>query len=111
MDDPLFMKRVSKLFIVGKGLYPYKGTMPKFLASPTRALKWKRFFQGVNTIRLCVVDLFYRGYINAEEHYTEVKEKKVDFGPKVINTLYELENNETRHVIFKTLRNTIYKRP
>ena len=52
-------------------------------------------------IRLDVVDSFYRGYFNAEEHYTEVKEKKVDFGYEAINILYGLENNGIKHVIFK----------
>lgn len=101
MEEPLSAKRVSKLFIVEKGLYIYRGTMPEFLTSPIRALKWKRFFQGVNAIRPGVVDLFYRGYINAKEHYAEVKGKRVDFGPEAINALYGLENYEMRHVIFK----------
>lgn len=101
MEEPLSAKRVSKLFIVEKGLYIYRGTMPEFLASPIRALKWKRFFQGVNAIRPGVVDLFYRGYINAKEHYAEVKGKRVDFRPEAINALYGLENYEIRHVIFK----------
>ncbi|TYJ96034.1 hypothetical protein E5676_scaffold2612G00500 [Cucumis melo var. makuwa] len=102
MEEPLSAKRVSKLFIVEKGLYIYRGTMPEFLASPIRALKWKRFFQGVNAIRPGVVDLFYRGYINAKEHYAEVKGKRVDFGPEAINALYGLENYEIRHNIMPT---------
>ncbi|KAA0040195.1 hypothetical protein E5676_scaffold190G00300 [Cucumis melo var. makuwa] len=43
--------------------------MPGFLAAPTREFIWKRFFQGVTTIRLEVVKMFYKGYINEEEHY------------------------------------------
>lgn len=39
MEEPLFAKRVSKIFIVEKGLYPYKGIMPEFLASPIQAHK------------------------------------------------------------------------
>ena len=35
MNELFFAKRVSKLFIVEKGLYSYKGTMPEFLASPS----------------------------------------------------------------------------
>lgn len=53
------------------------------------------------TIRLDMVDLFYKGYINAKEYYAKVKRKKVDFGPEAINTLYRLEINEIGHVIFK----------
>ena len=48
-----------------------------------------------------VVDLFYKGYINAEEHYAKVKEHKVYFGPEANNALYGLEDNEIGHVTFK----------
>ncbi|TYJ96987.1 hypothetical protein E5676_scaffold506G00330 [Cucumis melo var. makuwa] len=63
MDEPLTEKRMSKLFIVEKGPYPYKGMEPEFLTSLIRALRWMRLFQGVNAIKPCVVDLFYREYI------------------------------------------------
>ncbi|KAA0041264.1 hypothetical protein E5676_scaffold32G00800 [Cucumis melo var. makuwa] len=55
----------------------------------------------VNAIRPSVVYLFYRAYINIEELYAEVKEKRVDFGPKAINALYGLKNNEIGHLIFE----------
>lgn len=41
--------------------------MPNLFASTIRTCKWKRFFQGVNAIRLGVV------YINEEEYYAKVK--------------------------------------
>lgn len=49
------------------------------------------------------MDLLYRGYINTEEYYVEVKGNKVDFGLEVINALYGLDKNEIKHVIFKSL--------
>ncbi|KAA0038405.1 hypothetical protein E6C27_scaffold270G002990 [Cucumis melo var. makuwa] len=74
MDEPLTEKRMSKLFIVEKGLYLYKGMEPEFLTSLIRALRWMRLFQGG---------------------------KRVDFGPYTINAIYELENKKIGHVIFK----------
>ncbi|KAA0053121.1 hypothetical protein E5676_scaffold441G00160 [Cucumis melo var. makuwa] len=85
-----------------EGLYLFKGNMLEFLVPPIWALKWKRLFQEKNKIRPDVVDLFYRGYINAEEHYTEVKGKMVDFGLEAINALFGLDNNEIKHLIFKS---------
>uniref|UniRef100_A0A9I9D5U2 Protein MNN4-like n=2 Tax=Cucumis melo TaxID=3656 RepID=A0A9I9D5U2_CUCME len=51
MKEALYATRVSRLFIVEKGLYLYKGTMHEILASPIRSLK---------AIRRGMVDLFYR---------------------------------------------------
>uniref|UniRef100_A0A9I9EIH7 Uncharacterized protein n=1 Tax=Cucumis melo TaxID=3656 RepID=A0A9I9EIH7_CUCME len=59
--------------MIEKGISLYQGAMPGFLAAPTREFIWKRFFQGVTTIRLEVVKMFYKGYINEEEHYAMVK--------------------------------------
>lgn len=56
MEEHISTKRVGNLFIVEKRLYPFKGNMPLI-----RALKWKRFFQGVN---MKMPDMFYNGYIN-----------------------------------------------
>lgn len=61
--------------MIEKGLYPYKGIMPEFLTSSIRAFKLKIFFQRVTVIRLDMVKLFHKGYINKEENYlTIVKE-------------------------------------
>ena len=77
--------------MIEKGLYPYQGTMSEFLASPIRAFRLKRFFQWVIVIRQNLVKLFYKGYINEEQHYMMVKGQKVDFRPYVINELFGLE--------------------
>lgn len=61
MEEHISTKRVGNLFIVEKRLYPFKGNMPEFLMPLIRALKWKRFFQGVN---MKMPDMFYNGYIN-----------------------------------------------
>lgn len=90
--------------MIEKGLYPYKENMPKFLVAPIRASRWKRFFQGVTAIRPNIVNLCYKCYINTEEHYTEMKGRRVDFSPKAINALYGLNNYEIEHVIFKNLK-------
>ncbi|TYK20947.1 hypothetical protein E5676_scaffold284G00950 [Cucumis melo var. makuwa] len=47
MDKPLSEERVSKLFIVEKRLYPYKGTMLELLVAFIHTLQWMRLFQGV----------------------------------------------------------------
>lgn len=68
--------------------------MSAFLASPIKAFRWKRFLVGVTAIRADVVNLFYKGYVSEEKHYTMVKGKKVDFKPNAINRFYRLEDNE-----------------
>ncbi|KAA0064202.1 hypothetical protein E5676_scaffold218G00180 [Cucumis melo var. makuwa] len=72
-EKPLSFTKVSKQFMIEKGLYPYQRAMPGFLTIPIQAFKWKRFFQGVIAIIPDVVKMFYKGYINEEEHYVTVK--------------------------------------
>lgn len=79
--------------MIHNGLYPYNGNMSKFLASPIKLFKWTRFFLRVNEIRPDMVKLFYKGYINEEQHYPMAKGQKVNFGPDAINMLYGLESN------------------
>lgn len=50
--------------------------------------------------------MFYKGFINKEEHYAMVKGQKVDFGQNAINEFFGLEANEIGHDIFKTPRET-----
>ena len=42
-------------------------------------------------MRLGVVNLFYNRHINTKKHYAIVKGKKENFGPEVINAIYELK--------------------
>lgn len=51
--------------------------------------------------------MFYKGYINEEEHYAIVKGKIVDFGPEAINELVGLEAKEIGHAIFKSHKSKI----
>lgn len=53
-------------------------------------------------IRQDVVKMFFKGYINEEEHYAMVKRQNIDFGPKAIKELFGLEANEIRLAIFKS---------
>lgn len=72
LEGPLSTSLASKKFMIKKWLYPYQGTMPKFLETLIKTFRWKRFFQGVTAIRLDIVKMFYKGYINKEEHYAIV---------------------------------------
>ncbi|TYJ99631.1 hypothetical protein E5676_scaffold562G00010 [Cucumis melo var. makuwa] len=76
-NGPLSSIRVSKQFMIEKGLYPYQGAMPGSLAPLIQAFRWKRFFRCVTSIKPEVVKLFYKGYINKEEHYVMVKGQKI----------------------------------
>uniref|UniRef100_A0A9I9DM11 Protein MNN4-like n=1 Tax=Cucumis melo TaxID=3656 RepID=A0A9I9DM11_CUCME len=101
MEKPLSANEVSKQFMIEKRLYPFKGIMLAFLASPIRAFSQGKFFKGVTTIRADVKNLFYKGYISKKKHYVMIKGKKVYFRPEVINALYRLDDNVIGHAIFK----------
>ncbi|KAA0047856.1 hypothetical protein E6C27_scaffold133G001210 [Cucumis melo var. makuwa] len=78
--------------------------MAKKAKKKTKQVKSSLFkikVMAVNAIRPSMVNLFYRGYINTEEHYAEVKGKRINFGPSTINVIYGLKNNGLGHGIFK----------
>uniref|UniRef100_A0A9I9D955 Protein MNN4-like n=1 Tax=Cucumis melo TaxID=3656 RepID=A0A9I9D955_CUCME len=64
----------------------------------------KEIFPRGDAIRLDIVKMFNKRYINEEEHYTMVKGQIFDFGIEAINELFGLEANEIGHAIFKNLQ-------
>ena len=81
--------------MIKKGIFPYLRYVSDFLESPIKVFRWEWFFQGMSAVRLDVVNLFHKGFINEEEQYAMIKGQKVDFG---------LEANEIGHDIFKNWR-------
>lgn len=71
------------------------------MGSPIRAFKWQKVFEGVFKLKVDIVNLFYKGFINDKENYVVVKHEKVYFGPEEISTFYKLDGNTIGQVIFK----------
>ncbi|KAA0047855.1 hypothetical protein E6C27_scaffold133G001200 [Cucumis melo var. makuwa] len=103
MEEHISTKRVGNLFIVEKRLYPFKGNMPEFLMPLIRALKWKRFFQGVN---MKMPDMFYNGYINTRRHPRGAKSFLLLIEQLCIKACPELEKSPQVEKTLKPL-NTI----